>query len=55
MPSLASKHLHPHLLRHTRVMKMRIAGHDVSIIALWLGHQDISSTMKYLHADLGLK
>ena len=30
---------------------MRIAGHDVSIIALWLGHQDVSSTIKYLHAD----
>ena len=36
-------------------MNMRIAGHDVSIIALWLGHQDVSSTMKYLHADLKLK
>jgi integrase/recombinase XerD len=36
-------------------MNMRFAGHDVSIIALWLGHQDVSSTMKYLHADLKLK
>jgi len=36
-------------------MNMRIADHDVSIIALWLGHQDVSSTMKYLHADLKLK
>jgi hypothetical protein len=36
-------------------MNMRIAGHDVSIIALWLGHQDVSSTMKYVHADLKLK
>jgi integrase/recombinase XerD len=53
--SLVGKHLHPHLLRHTRAMSMRIAGHDVSIIALWLGHQDVSSTMKYLHADLKLK
>lgn len=53
--SLAGKHLHPHLLRHTKAMNMRIAGHDVSIIALWLGHQDVSSTMKYLHADLKLK
>jgi integrase/recombinase XerD len=54
-PSLAGKHLFPHLFRHTRAMNMRIAGHDVSIIALWLGHQDVSSTMKYLHADLKLK
>jgi site-specific recombinase XerD len=54
-PSLADKHLFPHLFRHTRAMNMRMAGHDVSIIALWLGHQDVSSTMKYLHADLKLK
>jgi len=52
---MVSKHLHPHLLRHTKAMNMRIAGHDVSIIALWLGHQNVSSTMKYLHADLKLK
>jgi integrase/recombinase XerD len=36
--SLAGKRLFPHLFRHTRAMNMRIAGHDVSIIALWLGH-----------------
>lgn len=54
-PSLADKRLFPHLFRHTRAMNMRMAGHDVSIIALWLGHQDVSSTMKYLHADLKLK
>jgi integrase/recombinase XerD len=54
-PSLADKRLFPHLFRHTRAMNMRLAGHDVSIIALWLGHQDVSSTMKYLHADLKLK
>jgi len=54
-PPLAGMHLFPHLFRHTRAMNMRFAGHDVSIIALWLGHQDVSSTMKYLHADLKLK
>jgi integrase/recombinase XerD len=53
--SLTDKRLFPHLFRHTRAMNMRVAGHDVSIIALWLGHQDVSSTMKYLHADLKLK
>src|SRR5260370_9197882 len=54
-PSLAGKRLFPHLFRHTRPRNIRIAGHDVSIIALWLGHQDVSSTMKYLPADLKLK
>jgi hypothetical protein len=36
-------------------MNMRAAGHDISIITLWLGHEDISSTQKYLHADLRAK
>src|ERR1700733_8705650 len=31
------------------------AGHDISIIALWLGHENISSTTKYLHAGMKLK
>jgi len=54
-PSLADKKITPHVLRHTRAMNMRAAGHDISIIALWLGHEDISSTQKYLHADLHAK
>ncbi len=54
-PSLADKKITPHVLRHTRAMNMRAAGHDISIIALWLGHEDISSTQKYLHADLRAK
>lgn len=54
-PSLADKTITPHVLRHTRAMRMRAAGHDISMIALWLGHEDISSTQKYLHADLMTK
>src|SRR6266498_3098467 len=54
-PSLADKKITPHVLRHTRAMRMRAAGHDISMIALWLGHEDISSTQKYLHADLMTK
>lgn len=50
-PSLTGKSLFPHLFRHTKAMNMRFAGHDVSIIALWLGHQDVSSTMKYLNSQ----
>jgi integrase/recombinase XerD len=54
-PSLGDKKITPHVLRHTRAMNMRAAGHDISLIALWLGHEDISSTQKYLHADLTTK
>jgi site-specific recombinase XerD len=54
-PSLSDTTLTPHVFRHTKAMNMRAAGHDISIIALWLGHEDISSTTKYLHADMKLK
>ena len=30
-------------------------GVDTSVIALWLGHEQVDSTMIYLHADLRLK
>ena len=27
----------------------------ITVIALWLGHQSVESTMKYLHADPKIK
>ena len=54
-PSLAGKRVTPHTLRHTCAMLLRAAGVDLSVIALWLGHEAIESTRIYLHADLKLK
>jgi integrase len=54
-PSLAHKNVTPHTLRHTAAMALLQAGVDVSVIALWLGHEDIRSTQTYLHADLTIK
>jgi site-specific recombinase XerD len=54
-PSLADKHLTPHVLRHTSAMQLLQAGVDTSVIALWLGHADTRSTQAYLHADLSIK
>lgn len=55
-PSLASKHVTPHVLRHTAAMQLLQAGGiDISVIALWLGHESIQTTQVYLHADLELK
>jgi integrase/recombinase XerD len=54
-PSLRSKHVTPHVLRHTAAMFLREAGMDTSVIALWLGHESITSTQIYLHADLAIK
>jgi len=54
-PSLAAKHVSPHVLRHTAAMSLLQAGVDTSVIALWLGHEGLESTAIYLHADLALK
>jgi site-specific recombinase XerD len=54
-PSLATKKLTPHVLRHTAAMSLLHAGVDVAVIALWLGHADIRSTQIYLHADMTIK
>ena len=54
-PSMVNKHVTPHVLRHTAAMQLLQAGVDVSVIALWLGHENIQTTQIYLHADLALK
>jgi site-specific recombinase XerD len=54
-PSLATRRITPHVLRHSTAMFLREAGVDISVIALWLGHESIASTQIYMHADLALK
>ena len=54
-PSLAAKTVTPHTLRHTTAMALLHAGVDTTVIALWLGHEQIDTTAIYLHADLSIK
>ena len=54
-PSLKSKRVSPHVLRHSAAMELLQAGVDCSVIALWLGHESIETTQTYLHANLALK
>lgn len=51
-PSLNTKHITMHTLRHTTAMRLLLAGNDITTIALWLGHEQITTTNLYLHADM---
>lgn len=33
-------------------MRLLLAGNDITVIALWLGHEQIATTNIYLHADM---
>jgi len=54
-PSMVSKTITPHVLRHTAAMRLLTAGIDTTVIALWLGHESIETTQIYLHANMSTK
>jgi integrase/recombinase XerD len=54
-PSLIKKTVTPHKLRHAAAMELLHHGVDLSVIALWLGHESRETTEIYLHADMKLK
>jgi integrase/recombinase XerD len=54
-PQLAGRTITPHVLRHTAAMRLLRAGVDITVIALWLGHESVATTQIYLRADLELK
>lgn len=54
-PSLKGKRISAHTLRHTAAMRLLQAGVDTTVIALWLGHEQISTTNIYVHTDMTMK
>jgi len=54
-PSIGAKTITPHVLRHSCAMTLLRAGADISVIALWLGHEKTDTVQIYVHADLALK
>ena len=54
-PSLRSRNVTAHTLRHSCAMNLLQAGNDITVIALWLGHEQVSTTSIYLHADMSQK
>ncbi len=54
-PDLTKRHISPHTIRHTTAMHLLQAGVDISVIALWLGHESPVTTHHYVEADLAMK
>jgi integrase/recombinase XerD len=51
VPSIATRSISPHVLRHSCAMHMLQATRDIRKVALWLGHATLQSTEIYLRAD----
>jgi len=54
-PSLEKRKVSPHTFRHTTAMHLLQSGVDITVIALWLGHESPITTHLYVEADLSMK
>ena len=54
-PNLKKKRVSPHTIRHATAMHLLQAGVDISVIALWLGHESSVTTHCYVKADPMMK
>ena len=54
-PTLRDKKITPHMVRHTTATHLLQSGTDLSVIALWLGHERLETTHTYVEADLATK
>jgi site-specific recombinase XerD len=54
-PSLGTKRVSPHVLRHTCALTVLQATKDLRKVALWLGHAHMQTTEMYTRADPSVK
>lgn len=54
-PTLTEKNISAHSFRHSVAMNLLTSGVDISSIAIWLGHESIETTHKYMVADMDMK
>ncbi|MDE0880809.1 MAG: tyrosine-type recombinase/integrase [Sphingomonas bacterium] len=54
-PGILEHSVTPHVVRHTTAMHLLQSGVDITVIALWLGHEDTATTHMYVEADLAMK
>ena len=55
MPPSAGRHANPFSIVGKPLPTSLLAGNDITVIALWLGHEQIATTNIYLHADMSHK
>jgi len=55
IPSLKTKRVSPHTIRHTTATHLLRAGVDINTIRAWLGHVSIDTTNIYAETDLEMK
>jgi site-specific recombinase XerD len=54
-PTLDTKRVHPHVMRHTTAVHLLQSGVDLVTISHWLGHASIETTNRYAAVDLETK
>jgi site-specific recombinase XerD len=54
-PSLATKRISPHVLRHSCALTILQATNDLRKVSLWLGHANLHTTETYTRADPSIK
>ncbi len=55
VPSLATKRVSPHTIRHTTAVHLLRAGVDINTIRAWLGHVSLDTTHIYAEVDMEMK
>jgi site-specific recombinase XerD len=55
LPSLKTKQVSPHTIRHTTATHLLRAGVDINTIRAWLGHVSVNTTNIYAETDLEMK
>ena len=55
LPSVATKRVSPHTIRHTTATHLLRAGVDINTIRAWLGHVSLDTTNVYAEVDLEMK
>ena len=55
VPTLATKRVGPHTIRHTTAVHLLRAGVDINTIRAWLGHVSLDTTHIYPEVDMEMK